>query len=140
MRTLLLTFTLVSVMAFGQNDKDLAEQSVNQAIIKSHIGFLASDEMRGRDTGSPELKIAAQYLKSRFVEYDVEMAPGMETYFQKVPMKKTTPPTSGTLGIGDDTYLIKDDFLMIDGENVDVNAGAVFVEYGSEEDLKKEKN
>lgn len=139
MRIPLLFITLTALVAFGQNDQALAEQSIQQGIIKSHIGFLASDELRGRDTGSPELKIAAQYLKSRFVEYGVAIAPGMDTYIQSVPMKKTIPPNAGMLTIADDSYEIEKDFLMIDGENSNLSAAGVFVNYGTEEDLKKAK-
>lgn len=140
MKKLLFLLTIAaSVVSVAQSDKDLADQSVNQQIIKSHIGFLASDEMRGRDTGSPELKIAAQYLKSRFVEYGVQVPEGMDDYFQNVPMKKVVPPSDGTLSIGEDQYKIKDDFLMIDGDNAQLSAEAVFVEYGAEKDLKKGK-
>lgn len=132
-----LILMLCSFLAFSQSDKDLADKSVTQQIIKSHIGFLASDEMRGRDTGSPELKIAAQYIKSRFVEYGVQMALGMETFFQPVPMKIISPASSGTMTVGPDSYELEKDFLMINGEDVEIDGDAVFVGYGSEKELKK---
>ena len=97
--TLLVTLLFASVLAFGQTDQELADQSVNQGIIKSHIGFLASDELKGRDTPSEGLKIAAKYIESRFVEYGVKLAPGMDSYFQPVPMKIVTPPSTGTIKI-----------------------------------------
>lgn len=134
--TLLFTLLSISILAFGQTDMELADQSVNQGIIKSHIGFLASDELKGRDTPSEGLKIAAKYIESRFVEYGVAIAPGMETYMQPVPMKKVVPPTSGTVTLGDASYNFKDDFIMMEGDNMDVSGEYVFVDYGLDADLE----
>lgn len=136
---LLLLITLVWASAFAQSDKDLAEQSVNQGIIKSHIGFLASDELRGRDTGSPELKIAAQYIKSRFLEYGVGMAPGMETFFQKVPMKKVAPPSKGTINVGTTELKINDDFIVLEGDAAIVDQAFFYADYGMPKDLNKKQ-
>lgn len=138
-KLLTLTLCLLSGLLFAQSDQELAAASVNQQIIKSHIGFLASDEMRGRDTGSKELKIAAQYLMSRFVEYGVKVPEGMDSFIQPVPMKKTVPPSAGTLMISEESFNIKDDFLMIDGQDANISGSTVFVEYGTDKDLKKGK-
>lgn len=137
----LLALTLIgfcSATAFSQTDKELAEKAVNQAIIKSHIGFIASDELKGRDTPSEGLKIAAKYIESRFMEYGVEIAPGMDSYFQQVPMKKVSPPSVGKLVLGSSEYKLSDDFIMLEGDNTEItNAQFVFVNYGSESDLNE---
>jgi Zn-dependent M28 family amino/carboxypeptidase len=51
----------------------------------SHIVFLASDELEGRDVGSPGFAKAASYVSSEFEK--AGLAPGGEAsgYFQKVP-------------------------------------------------------
>lgn len=46
-------------------DVDAAEY-VNETNLKKHISFLASDDLKGRLTGSPEEKKAAQYLGEQF--------------------------------------------------------------------------
>jgi len=43
----------------GDKDRRIAESTVNINDIKAHIHYLAADEMKGRDTPSPELNIAA---------------------------------------------------------------------------------
>ncbi|MEO9872399.1 M28 family metallopeptidase [Ekhidna sp.] len=136
-KILSLTFILSTLLSFSQTDKDLAEQSVDQNIIKSHIGFLASDELEGRDTPSRGLKVAAKYLESRFIEYGVQMAPGMESYFQPVAMKKVSPANTGTLILGNSEYKFQDDFFMLEGDNSNISGDFVFVNYGSDEDLEK---
>lgn len=37
-------------------------ESINQHDLKKHMLFLASDELKGRDTGEPGLEVAARYL------------------------------------------------------------------------------
>lgn len=135
-KILLLTLLSGSLMAFSQTDQELADKSVNQGIIESHIGFLASDELKGRDTPSDGLKIAAKYIESRFLEYGVSMAPGMDSYFQPVAMKKIVPPSAGTVTLGEASFNFKDDFIMMEGDNMDVSAEYIFVNYGLDEDLE----
>ncbi|MFK7954091.1 MAG: M28 family metallopeptidase [Ekhidna sp.] len=136
-------FLLIAVTSFqfavAQSDQELSDQSVNQNTIKSHIGFLASDELKGRDTPSEGQSIAAKYIESRFVEYGVELAGGMETYFQPVPMKSVKPPITGAVKIGTDEYKLIDDFFVVnEGESL-IDLPMVFVDYGSADDLKKGK-
>ena len=81
----LFTITMVAsvMLVYGQSDMELASQSVHQNTIKSHIGFLASDELEGRDTPSRGLRIAAKYIESRFVEYGVSTVKGMDSFFSQ---------------------------------------------------------
>ncbi len=139
MKKFLALLTLLSQALYGQSDRDLADKSVNQAIIKSHIGFLASDELRGRDTGSPELKIAAKYLESRFVEYGVNMVDGMESFYQDVPMKKVAPPTVGAIKVGTTELKLNEDFVMLEIGASIFDQPFFFADYGMPDDLKQSK-
>ena len=47
----------------------------------AHIKFLASPELKGRATGSPELEVAADYISKQFVSFGVKPVPG-STYQQ----------------------------------------------------------
>jgi hypothetical protein len=47
----------------------------------AHIKYLASPELKGRATGSPELEKAASYIASQFQSFDVKPVPG-STYLQ----------------------------------------------------------
>ena len=127
-----------TIFASAQDEKTKTQETVNQPTIKSHIGFLASDALRGRETGSAELDIAAEYIKSRFVEYGVSVANGMDSYFQDVPLKSLKAAKEGTITLSEDTFALNEDFLLLaGGENVE--GQIVFVDYGSEEDLEKAK-
>jgi len=52
----------------------------------SHVEFLASDRMKGRETGSPEHREAAEYVARQFKEAGLTPA-GTHDYFQPVPFK-----------------------------------------------------
>ncbi|HVW87643.1 MAG TPA: hypothetical protein VHB50_23310, partial [Bryobacteraceae bacterium] len=47
-----------------------------------HIKFLASPEMRGRASGSPELEKAAQYIAGQFHSDGLQSPPGARNYLQ----------------------------------------------------------
>jgi hypothetical protein len=48
-----------------------------------HVSFLASDRLKGRGNGSPELERAAEYVAAQFRSYGLEPAGDRGTYFQK---------------------------------------------------------
>ena len=58
----------------------------DQAAMKAHVMFLASDAMRGREAGSREYDIAAQYVAAQF--YAAGLKPGGDAggYLQRVPL------------------------------------------------------
>jgi Peptidase family M28 len=66
-----------------------------------HMKFLASDLMRGRDTASAEIRLAAEYLASRLSAAGAEPSGdpepgGRPTYFQRFPLEVTTALQEGT--------------------------------------------
>ena len=56
------------------NAKLAAPLPADQAAMKAHVLFLASDAMKGREAGSPEFDIAAQYVAAQF--YAAGLRPG----------------------------------------------------------------
>ena len=51
----------------------------------AHVAFLADDAMKGRDTGSPEHRKAAEYIADQFKRAGLEPG-GTDGYFQPVPL------------------------------------------------------
>ncbi|NIJ22124.1 Zn-dependent M28 family amino/carboxypeptidase [Sphingomonas naasensis] len=76
-----------------------AELPADQAALKSHIMFLASDQMRGREAGSAEYDIAAQYVASQFYEQGLRPAGDDGSYLQKVPLLSYKPADKGSMAI-----------------------------------------
>lgn len=69
----------------------------DQAAMKAHVMFLASDAMRGREAGSPEFAIAAEYVAAQFYAAGLRPAGDAGGYLQKVPLVAWRPADKGDL-------------------------------------------
>ncbi|MEM7660523.1 MAG: M28 family peptidase, partial [Bacteroidota bacterium] len=109
---------------------------LTQAELEAHIRFLAADELMGRRTGSEGNNLAARYLATQMESWGVQQVPGAEGYYQPVRFLETVPAASAEIVLNKQTYQLKDDFLMLRGDAITLKkAKAVFVGYGTEEDL-----
>ncbi|KQM58923.1 MULTISPECIES: M20/M25/M40 family metallo-hydrolase [unclassified Sphingomonas] len=82
-----------------------------QAAMKAHVMFLASDAMRGRDAGSPEYDIAANYVASQFYAAGLRPAGDDGSYLQKVPLIKVGPADIGKLSLNGQALTFGQDYL-----------------------------
>lgn len=103
----------------------------------AHISFLASDEMRGRNTGSPELDIAARYIAEQFRKSDVSPLPGQDNYYQDVQLYMSKPPEEGEFSYEGKSLKNAEDILFLNGQDTAFEAPLVFAGYGTKEDLEK---
>lgn len=62
---------------------DVTTSEISFLDVQTHIAFLAADEMRGRETGTAEEAVAANYIADLFKNYGLEPAGDDETYFQE---------------------------------------------------------
>ncbi|MBX2962676.1 MAG: M28 family peptidase [Cyclobacteriaceae bacterium] len=133
-----LLFFISASFSFAQK-KVIAE--INSLItpneLEAHLSFLAADEMRGRDTGSPELRIAGNYIASWFHQQGLSELPGSPGYFQPVNLEKSTPANAGSVSFDGKTYVFKENLLVLAGANIAWEGSFVFVGYGSAEELDK---
>lgn len=127
---------LADPFASARKDINLVESTVSQQVIKSHVGFLASDALKGRDMPSPELKIAAEYLKTQMMSYGVDTMMGHGDYKQSVYLHNEMPPASGTLSIGNSKLNFGEDFILARGDNGVFTGGTVFAKSGMGADLE----
>lgn len=72
--------------AAAVNARVNAPLPADQASMKAHVMFLASDAMRGREAGSPEYDIAAQYVAAQFYAAGLKPAGDDGGYLQRVPL------------------------------------------------------
>jgi Peptidase family M28 len=61
-----------------------AAQRISADSLRGHLSFLASDALGGRDTPSPGLDVAAEYIAAQFRRAALEPAAGND-YFQTAP-------------------------------------------------------
>jgi len=134
----LLLFILCDVSIFAQKKTtSKIDQVVTKEEAEAHLSFLAADEMRGRNTGSPEIDIAANYLAAQYKLRGVKPVQGANGYFQPVELKEIKAPAAAVLIIGSDTFKLNNDLLFVSGGNISQENEIVFLGYGSAEDFEK---
>lgn len=121
----------LTLSAYVADDKQ-PEMSADN--IQAHITFLSEDSMRGRDTGSVEYQIAANYVAGYFSQLGLEPAGDNDSYFQSVPFHTgTLDKDAASLMLGEKTLKLGEDYLMSGnsyyGEG-SASASVVFVGYG----------
>jgi aminopeptidase YwaD len=137
MKKLILGFLILNT-SFAFSQKKLAENissEVSQSEYMSHIYFMASNEMRGRNTATQENQIAARYIAERFRSYGVQPVAGQFDYIQEVSLVKTVPPVAATITVGDSVFNIWEDMIFITSQNIDLSAEMVYAGFGFEADL-----
>ena len=128
---------LAATPAFAQ---DLGKDA---AALKAHVQFLASDAMKGRDTGSPELTIAEQYVAAQMLAAGLKPAGANGGWLQPVPLIAYKSADHGTLVLtrgkiptplewGKD-YVARS---VPSNPKVAVSGPVVFAGYGSEGEYK----
>ncbi len=104
--------------------------------LKAHVQFLASPELKGRLTGSPEIRKAADYIAAEYKEYGLEPAGDDGTYFQNFPFVAGTYPGKGnrlefTVNGKARSFKVGEEFnpLLFSGVG-SAEAGVIFAGYG----------
>jgi hypothetical protein len=83
-------FFLVIFLGLSSCKKE-AEKEVT---LKEDIAFLANDSLAGRETGTPEELVAAEYLRKRMKSIGLAPKGNAGTYFQTFTFKPKTDPHS----------------------------------------------
>jgi len=122
---------LILTPLLSQTEQEKVETTVSKSDIEGHIYFLADDLLKGRETGTPENKIAASYLANSLRGYGVKPNPTTNTYYQTVPMQEVTPPRRFTLSIAGAEYKNK---VVLQTSKMDFTGKAIYVGYGLEDD------
>ncbi len=138
MKKSLIVFILSSFFVTGFSQKKPVaeiEKMVNRPDVEAPLTFLAADEMRGRDTGSHELDIAANYIASQFQMLQLQVLPGAPSYFQPVELEKSFPIEAVALKLKDDVLKFKDQFILLKGSNSEWSGECVYVGYGTAEEM-----
>jgi Zn-dependent M28 family amino/carboxypeptidase len=73
--TSLFLFAIISPAGYAQDPYPVSADELS-----SWAHFLASDEMKGRSNGSPEMQIAASYIAGEFHKAGLKPVPGMEGF------------------------------------------------------------
>lgn len=127
-----LLILLFSISSYAQN---VSNSEITAEEINIHITYFASDELKGRDSGTDEILEAAEYIADEFTEYGLR--PAFEgNYFQEFPFIKTielTGNNSLTFNANGKEISPKlwEDYTTVPfSGNADVNAELVFAGFG----------
>lgn len=138
-------FLLTSALALGISWGSFAQnpvqvkyaKTITEADLEEYLTFLASDEMRGRDTGSPEGLIAANYLADFYKELGLT-GPVDGGYFQQVPLV-SAKFEKVSLKVGKANLVENEDFVFIgDGDMKKASkTDLVFLGLANDENIAK---
>ena len=110
----------------------LAAGAISTDRYATHVDYLASDTMRGRGNGSPELEAAAEYVAAQFRIRGLQPAGENGSYFQTLEIITDAEIGGGNeLVLGTDSLRFDEDFRpMRFSTALEVTAPLVFVGYG----------
>ena len=131
-------FVVFSNPIFGQEDLSLKYASTIQASdLKKHLTYLASDELRGRDTGSEGQKMAADYLIDFYKTNNLK-GPVNGSYLQPFQLSSVSWKEV-SLKIGKSKLVLNEDFVFVGDADMKRNkkTDLVFLGLASDENLSK---
>ncbi len=130
----LLLILLTSLILFACATTRQAGLSGTQSPLRlqaeQDIRFLASDAMRGRYTGSPELERAAEYIENAFRAAGISRVES-----QTVPLVLLEAVKAAEFQLATQRYKLQQDLLVLGGPEATITAPVVFAGYGSEEEI-----
>ena len=129
----ILTASVIAQISVPQQGLD----AISPDTMYSHVAYLSTDEMRGRNTPSPELDLCAEYIANYFKNCGLSPASQTHGFFQEVPLLKTrldgVENQQFILNKNKEktVYQIKKDFVPVNlTANRTVTAPVVFAGYG----------
>ena len=129
---------VVVTLAACAQATDTAKLAVEPQRLQAHIEFLASDNLRGRDTGTRGYDISAEYVAAEFRQLGLIPAGDDGSYFQQVPLVEHSLVEGSARAViqtpdGEVELGYPEQFIMGPDRHVadqSVTAGTVFVGYG----------
>jgi hypothetical protein len=114
------------------------KKSVSEKNIRAEIEFLASDALRGRDTGSPELDKAAAYLADMFKSFGLTTVAGADGYYQPVKLERISPATAGQVLLDTSALALGKGWFILSAESkpsVEITGELVYAGWGTQQDV-----
>ena len=95
----LLAVAILIVLSSGGSDA--ARPRVNEASVRAHLEFLASDALNGRGSGTRDEQIAAEYVGAHFRRLGLKPGGAGGSYVQAVEIVRTPAAGKPSIAIGD---------------------------------------
>jgi hypothetical protein len=136
MKKLILTlgvYLCASSLTFAQ--KKEVEKNFDSKAAIAEFTYLASDELMGRDPARPEIKLAYTFIADQLKKAGAKPVEGGDGYYQNIPFRLSTPPTSGSLTLGGSSFSQGKNMLVLDGKSISGNYEVVDLGFGLAEDF-----
>ncbi len=102
--------------------------AITAADVHARVAFLASDALKGRDTPSPGLEQAAQYIANEFKSFGLRPAGDSGTFIQRWPFESRVLTATGARALlGNNPLIYAQDFFIIPGQRDSVSGVVRYV-------------
>ncbi|MEP0711883.1 MAG: M28 family peptidase [Algoriphagus sp.] len=137
MKKLLLGLSLMlSVTIVAEAQKKKIDKKFDEKDAIADLTYLASDELKGRDPGTPEMALAYDFIAKELEAAGAKPVPGGEVYFQNIPFMKSSPPSRGEIKVKETEYSQGKNMLVINGDAISGTYELVDVGFGMAADLE----
>ena len=128
-----LTLGILAIMSTisAQTDAEKAAETVDKNDIEGHIYFLADDLLKGRNTGTPENKIAASYLANTLRSFGVLPNPASGDYYQRMELFRFYLPDKINLTLNGVNF---PEVVAFDIDAIASEENAIYLNHGLESD------
>ena len=110
---------------YGQESIELIDQTYNMDKVKSIVEFIASDKLKGRDTPSEGLDLAAEYAADYLKNSGVKAEFGFNDYLQPVNMVQKGQPDQIAVKYKGELISTQGDIVHLSGKKLSLNAKVV---------------
>ncbi len=132
------SIALSAACAGGDAVKPAETLGIEAVRIEEHMRFLASDELDGRETGTPGYQRAAEYVSGKLAELGLEPAASDGSFYQAIPLVSGTLLTDSSeltlIRNGTENALeIQEDFVLAPDllrQSVELTAPLAYVGFG----------
>ena len=131
---LLLFAGLVCSPALFAQKLDIEKRFASKDAI-SQFTYLASDALMGRDPIRPEMKLAYTFIAQELEKAGAKPLPGANGFFQDIPFNLSSPPTKGSVQMGDFSFSQGQNLLVLEGNSFSGTYEVVEVGFGSVEEF-----
>ena len=131
---LLLFAGLVCSPALFAQKLDIEKRFASKDAI-SQFTYLASDALMGRDPIRPEMKLAYTFIVQELEKAGAKPLPGGNGYYQDIPFNLSSPPTKGSVQLGNFSFSQGQNLLVLEGNSFSGTYEVVEIGFGSVEEF-----
>ncbi len=129
----LISFLILCSFSVSAQESGMA--TITSDELYTHLSFIASDELKGRNAPSPGLKVASRYLASQVKSFGFKPILPEDSFFQEIPLEITQISERQSFirvngGSGEKEFFFRRDFGVDSNSEAEASGSVVFLGYG----------